>query len=150
MSAPAGPDRGYAISTERERMDLAAIHAYLTRSYWSPGVSFETVARSVENSLPFGAFFGGEQVGFARVITDRTTFAYLADVYVLEAHRGRGLSKQLMAAVSAHPDLKGVRRFMLLTRDAHGLYSQFGFRPAAQPERLMEIVRGIAPDRSGG
>ena len=141
MRARSGADDGYVISAERGRMDLAAIHAYLTRSYWSPGVSFETVAKSIENSLPFGAFHGGEQVGFARVITDRCTFAYLADVYVLEAHRGRGLSKRLMAAVGAHPDLQGLRRFMLLTRDAHGLYRQFGFVPAAQPERLMEIVR---------
>lgn len=141
MSTPAGADDGYVISAERGRMDLAAIHAYLTRSYWSPGVSLETVEKSVANSLPFGAFHGGEQVGFARVITDRCTFAYLADVYVLEAHRGRGLSKRLMQAVVAHPDLQGLRRFMLLTRDAHGLYQQFGFVPAAQPERLMEIVR---------
>jgi GNAT superfamily N-acetyltransferase len=130
---------GYSISADRARLDVAAIHAYLTRSYWSPGVPLAVVVRAVANSLCFGVFHGADQVGFARVITDRATFAYLADVYVLEAHRGRGLSKWLMTAVLAHEDLQRLRRFMLATRDAHGLYRQFGFVDLANPSRIMEI-----------
>jgi GNAT superfamily N-acetyltransferase len=114
-----------------ERQDLAAIHEYLARSYWAEGISRERVARSLAESLCFGLFEGGRQIGFARVVTDRTTFAYLADVFVLEAWRGRGLGKRLIAAVCAHPDLGDLRRFVLWTRDAHGLY---GFeRLGAQP-----------------
>jgi N-acetylglutamate synthase-like GNAT family acetyltransferase len=117
-----------------ERQDLAAIHEYLARSYWAEGISRERVARSLAESLCFGLFEGGRQIGFARVVTDRTTFAYLADVFVLEAWRGRGLGKRLIAAVCAHPDLGDLRRFVLWTRDAHGLYEQFGFeRLGAQP-----------------
>ncbi|HLP31347.1 MAG TPA: GNAT family N-acetyltransferase [Geothrix sp.] len=130
----------YSISTETHRMDVGAVHAFLSRSYWSPGIPREKVQRAIDHSLCFGIFHGADQVGFARVITDRTTFAYLADVYVLEDHRGKGLSKWLMDVIQAHPDLQGLRRFMLATRDAHGLYRQFGFREAAHPSRLMEIV----------
>lgn len=131
----------YEISTDKARLDLAVIHGYLVQSYWSPGIPRAVVARAIEHSLCFGAYCDGAQVGFARVITDAATFAYLADVFVLEAHRGRGVSKQLMRAVRAHPDLQGLRRFMLATRDAHGLYRQFEFEGLAYPERLMEILR---------
>jgi GNAT superfamily N-acetyltransferase len=128
----------YDISTDPSRLQLAAIHAYLTRSYWSPGVPEDVVARAIANSLCFGIYLGEAQVGFARVVTDKASFAYLADVYVLEEHRRQGLSKRLVEAIQAHPDLQELRRFMLATRDAHGLYAQFGFKPVAAPERLME------------
>jgi GNAT superfamily N-acetyltransferase len=129
----------YDISTDPSRLDLDAIHEFLSRSYWSPGIAKDTVARAIAHSLCFGVYRDGAQVGFARVITDRTTFAYLSDVYVLEAHRGQGLSKRLVERIRAHPDLQGLRRMMLATRDAHGLYAQFGFRPLAIPERFMEV-----------
>lgn len=132
---------GYRISSESTAMDVDAIHAYLTRSYWAEGIPRELVERSVRGSLCFGLFSEREQIGFARVITDRATFAYLCDVYVLEAHRGRGLSKWLMEVVLAHPDLQGLRRFLLATRDAHDLYWRYGFAPTARPERFMEMVR---------
>lgn len=131
----------YRLSMDREEMDLAAIHAFLSRTYWSPGIPPAVLARAIANSLCFGLFLGKDQVGFARVITDRATFAYLADVYVLEAHRGKGLSRWLMEAITAHPDLQGLRRFALATRDAHGLYERFGFRPLANPAAMMEILR---------
>jgi hypothetical protein len=130
----------YDISTDPTRLQPAAIHAYLTRSYWSPGIPRELVERAIANSLCFGIYLGGEaQVGFARVVTDKATFAYLADVYVLEEHRGQGLSKRLVQTIQAHPELQGLRRFLLATRDAHGLYAQFGFAPPARPENLMEM-----------
>jgi len=126
------------ITSDPSRMDLHAIHAFLSQeSYWANGVAFEVVRRAVAHSLPFGAFDDGSQVGFARVITDRATFAYLADVYVLPTHRGRGIAKQLMAAIAAHPDLQSLRRWHLVTRDAHALYAQFGFTPLDWPERHM-------------
>ncbi len=131
----------YDISTDPGRLQLDAIHDYLARSYWSPGVPRDVVARAIANSLCFGAYLGDAQVGFARVVTDKATFAYLADVYVLEAHRGQGLSKRLVAEMLAHPALQGLRRVMLATLDAHGLYAQFGFKPLAAPERMMEIRR---------
>ena len=131
--------RSYEISTDPARLDIDAIHAFLTQSYWSPGIPRATVARAIAHSLCFGAFWEGQQVGFARVVTDRTTFAYLCDVYVLEAHRGRGLAKQLMDRVVQHPDLQGLRRMMLATRDAHGLYARYGFKPLAAPGVMMEI-----------
>jgi GNAT superfamily N-acetyltransferase len=131
----------YEISTDPARLDIDAIHAFLTRSYWSPGIARATVARAIENSLCFGVFWQGQQVGFARMVTDKTTFAYLCDVYVLEAHRGHGVSKQLMEHVMKHPDLQGLRRMMLATRDAHGLYAQFGFTPLSAPDRIMEILK---------
>ncbi|MDB6026181.1 MAG: family N-acetyltransferase [Verrucomicrobiales bacterium] len=117
------------------------IHAYLAQSYWATGIPLELVKRSVAGSLCFGIFFRGEQVAFARVISDRATFAYLADVYVLEEHRGQGLADWLMTTIVAHPELQGLRRFMLATRDAHGLYAKYGFTPTAKPEALMEIVK---------
>ena len=131
----------YEISTDPARLDVDAIHAFLTQSYWSPGIPRATVARAIANSLCFGVFWHGQQVGFARVVTDKTTFAYLCDVYVLEAHRGQGLSKQLMSHVMKHPDLQGLRRMMLATRDAHGLYAQYGFTALGAPDRIMEVLK---------
>lgn len=139
----------YQISSDPQRLDLSVIHGYLTRSYWSPGIPREVVERAAMNSLCFGAYLGDEQVAFARLVTDRATFAYLADVFVLEAHRGRGLSQRLMAAVLAHPELQGLRRMLLATRDAHALYAKFGFEPVARPERFMERHRPD-PWRTGG
>jgi GNAT superfamily N-acetyltransferase len=121
-----------------DRVDLDAVHRYLSEeSYWAKGVTREVVERSIAHSLPFSAFDGETQVGFARVITDRATFAYLADVFVLPSHRGRGISKLLMTAILAHPELQGLRRWSLVTRDAHGLYAQFGFTALDLPERHM-------------
>jgi GNAT superfamily N-acetyltransferase len=128
----------YSISTERERLDLDVVHRFLSEdAYWSPGVPREVVARSIENSLCFGLYRGAEQVGFARVVTDCATTAYLADVFVLPEHRGRGLGVWLVETVFAHPDLQGLRRFFLGTADAHSLYERYGFRPA-DPARMME------------
>lgn len=129
----------YDISTDPSRLQPAAIHAYLTRSYWSPGVPQDVVARAIANSMCFGVYLDDAQVGFARVVTDKASFAWLADVYILEEHRGQGLSKRLVETILAHPELQGLRRFLLGTKDAHGLYAQFGFRPLAAPDRLMEI-----------
>ncbi|HTQ31139.1 MAG TPA: GNAT family N-acetyltransferase [Opitutaceae bacterium] len=129
----------YTVSDDPARIDVDAIHAFLARSYWAGGIPRETVARAVKNSLCFGVYTAaGAQVGLARVVSDYATFAWLADVYVLEAHRGRGLAKALMRAVASHPRLQGLRRFQLVTRDAHGLYARFGFQPPAHPERHME------------
>jgi GNAT superfamily N-acetyltransferase len=135
--------KGYEIATDIGRLDIDAIHAYLTRSYWSPGIPREIVERAAKNSLCFGLFeeATGTQVGFTRVVTDHATFAYLCDVYVLEEHRGRGLSKWMMSECLAHPALAGARRAMLATRDAHGLYRQFGFADVVRNTNLMEIVR---------
>lgn len=128
----------YLISTDRDRLDIATIHGFLTTSYWAAGVPIDVVKRSIEHSLNFGLFQDDRQVGFARVITDYATFAYLADVFIMEPFRGRGLSKWLMQVIIAHPELQGLRRWMLLTRDAHGLYRQVGYTPLANPERAME------------
>ena len=126
----------------RARMDLAMIYAFLSQdSYWAKNIPRETVERAIANSLCFGAFDGDTQVGFARVITDYATFAYLADVFVLPSHRGRGIAKQIMEAIAMHPELHGLRRWHLVTRDAHALYAQFGFEPIDAPERHMMKVR---------
>jgi GNAT superfamily N-acetyltransferase len=130
---------GYSISSDARDFDIDAIHGYLTQSYWSPGIPRSVVERAIANSLCFGVFKGSRQVGFARVVTDRATFAYLADVFILDAHRGKGLSKWLMQVILAHGDLQGLRRFLLGTRDAHELYRRFGFRELANPSRMMEI-----------
>lgn len=133
---------GYEVSTDRGRLDLDAVHDFLSNSYWSPGIPRELMDRAVANSLPFGLFApGGAQAGFARAVTDRANFAYLADVYVLEGHRGRGLGAWLVECVLAHPDLRTVRRWVLATQDAHRLYRRFGFGPSGHPERLMFIER---------
>ena len=110
-------------------------------SYWSRGIPRPIVERAIANSLCFGVYHRGGQVGFARIVTDRSTFALLADVFILEPHRGKGLSKWLMRCVVAHQDLQGLRRLLLLTSDAHGLYSQFGFEPLGSPSRFMEVLR---------
>jgi len=129
------------ITTDRARMDVDAIHRYLSEeSYWAQGIPRDVVERAIENSLCFGAFEDAKQIGFARVITDYATFAYLADVFVLPSHRGRGISKQIMEAVMAHPDLRGLRRWHLVTRDAHALYAQYGFAPLESPERHMGMT----------
>lgn len=133
---------GFLVSDDPTRIDAAAVHAYLTRSYWAPGIPPEVVRRSIAHSLCFGVYEVARdhaQVGFARVISDRATFAYLCDVYVLEPYRGRGLSKLLIERVRAHPALQSLRRWMLITRDAHGLYTQFGFTPADHPENIMQV-----------
>ena len=128
------------VTTDRSRLDLDVIHGFLTNCYWAKGIPRETVARSMEHSLCFGAFDDGRQVGFARVISDRATFAYVCDVFALESHRGCGVGKSLMAAIMSHPELRELRRWTLFTRDAQGLYRQFGFGAPAHPERLMEVV----------
>ena len=143
----------YRITTDRRDLDVPAIHDFLARSYWSPGVPIGVVEKAIANSLCFGLFHGRDQVGLARVITDKATFAYLADVYVLEAHRGKGLSKWMLEVIRGHPDLQGLRRFMLATSDAHGLYAQFGFTPLANPSRMMEVldaeVYRVRPESGG-
>lgn len=129
---------GYQLVTDQSAIDAVAAHAYLTTSYWSPGIPLETVERALAGSLCVAVRQDGAQVAMARVVTDRATFAYLADVYVLDAHRGKGLSKAMVAWFHAHPELQGLRRWMLMTRDAHGLYAQFGWRPLADPSLAME------------
>jgi len=129
----------FCISTDRERLDLDLIHGFLTNSYWAKGIPREVVARSIENSLCFGVFTAGKQVGFARVVTDYATYAYIGDVFVLGGYSGRGLGKRLMECIVQHPRLQGLRRWSLVTRDAHGLHAQFGFTPLAAPERYMEL-----------
>lgn len=131
----------YTISTDPARLDVDTVWGWLRDSCWSPGVPRETVARAIDNSIPFGIFEAPRQIGFARVVTDRATFAYLADVFVDPAARGRGLAVWLMQVILAHPDLQGLRRWMLGTRDAHGLYAKSGFRPLGHPEIFMEIHR---------
>src|SRR5271154_7261788 len=147
-------DGEYVVSTDPARLDLDVIHGFLTNCYWAKGISREVVARSIEHSLCFGIYdesppFGSAQgkhgapvqVGFARVISDFATIAYIGDVFVLETHRDRGLGKWLMECIVAHPELQGLRRWILTTRDAHGLYSQVGFAPVKAPERYMELYR---------
>lgn len=130
---------GYLLSDDPARLDADAIHAYLTTSYWAAGISRETVARALANSLCLGLYApDGSQVGLVRVITDSTTFAYLCDVYVLEPHRGRGLAKAALQLLATHPRLQNLRRQHLVTQDAHGLYAQFGFTALSSPERHME------------
>ena len=136
------------VSTDHSLLDLDTIHGFLSICYWSPGIARERVERAIRNSMCFGVYDIGlprstepskpSQIGFARVVTDRATYAYLCDVFVLETHRRRGASKLLMRTIVEHPDLQGLRRFCLMTRDAHGLYSQFGFTPCADPARYME------------
>jgi N-acetylglutamate synthase-like GNAT family acetyltransferase len=130
----------FLISTSRERLSLEMVHGFLTNCYWAKGISREVVERSIEHSLCFGIYEEtGQQIGFARVVSDFATVAYLGDVFVLESHRGRGLSKWMMKCIIQHPALQNLRRWILLTRDAHGLYSQFGFTPVKAPERYMEL-----------
>ena len=130
----------FLITTDKSRLDLDAIHGYLVRSYWAEGIPRETVERAVQGSLCFGVLHGERQIGFARIVSDCATYAYLADVYILEEFQGQGLGKWLMECVKKHPDLQGLRRWGLSTRDAHGLYGQYGFTPQAFPDRMMEIL----------
>jgi N-acetylglutamate synthase-like GNAT family acetyltransferase len=132
----------FLISTDRSKLDVDVIHRFLARSYWAEGIQRETVVRSIENSLCFGVYDNARQIGFARVISDFATYAYVADVFILEPYRERGLGKELMASIMAHPDLQGLRRWSLGTRDAQGLYAQFGFKPFVntRARTIMEIV----------
>lgn len=131
---------GFRISTSEEEMNLPLIHGVISTSYWAKGIPLETMRRAIHNSLCFGVFeAAGAQVGFARVVTDSATFAYLSDVFIVEGHRGKGLSKWLVEAIVAHPQLQGLRRFALATQDAHGLYEQFGFTALANPQYFMEV-----------
>jgi GNAT superfamily N-acetyltransferase len=128
------------VSTDRSLLDVAAVHDFLAnRSYWAADIPLEVLRRAIDGSLCFGLYNGGRQVGFARVVTDGGTFAYLCDVFVVESHRGRGLCKWLLECVAAHPALQGLRRFVLITRDAHELYRRVGFTPLAEPGRYMEV-----------
>jgi GNAT superfamily N-acetyltransferase len=127
----------YVISDDHARLDVDVIHGYLKSSYWAAGRPLERVVLSIEHSLPLGLYKDDRQIGFARVVTDRATFAYLADVFVLEEFRGAGLGKWLVQIALAHPDLQNLRRWMLATKDAHGLYRQFGFTELKEPERWM-------------
>lgn len=129
------------VTTDRSRLDIDFIHTALAASYWAKGIPRQVVERSIAGSLCFGVFLGERQVGFARVISDFATFAYLADVIVDEDERGKGHARALMDAVMAHPDLQGLRRFALATRDAHGLYAKYGFTPLRAPDVWMEIHR---------
>lgn len=131
----------YEISTDPACVDVGTVHEFLTNSYWAQGIPIETVRRSIENSICFGVYRGQQQVGFARIISDLATFAYLADVFILSSFRGRGLSRWLMECIVSHPDLQGLRRWMLATKDAHGLYARFGFTPIKTPDSWMEIHR---------
>ena len=128
----------YLISTDRSKIDLNVVHNFLTYSYWSENISKELVQKSIDNSLCFAVYHCEDLVGFARVISDFATFAYLGDVFILPEQRGKGLSKWLMQVIIDHPDLQGLRRFTLATRDAHGLYAQFGFTLFDKPERWMQ------------
>ncbi len=130
---------GYLISTDKLKLDLDVIHSFLATSYWAENIPRQVVERAIEHSLCFGVYEGDKQVGFARVVSDYATFAYIADVFILESYRGKGLSKWLMERIMAHPDLQGLRRCLLATRDAHELYRKYGFEGVRNPERFMEI-----------
>ena len=128
----------FLISDDPALLDLGVIHGFLRESYWAAGIPREIVERSLKGSLCFGIYEDRKQVGFARCVTDRATYAYVGDVFVLPSHRGRGLSKWLMECIAAHPELQGLRRWNLVTWDAQGLYAQYGFTPVKNPERYME------------
>ena len=128
----------FTISTDKSRLDIDVIHEFLGTSYWAAGRSVDTIRRSIENSIPFGVYKGDQQVGFARVITDYATFAWIADVFIIDSFRGQGLGTWLMEVIIAHPDLQGFRRWVLATKDAHELYRRFGFTELKLPERWME------------
>ena len=130
------------ITTDRSRIDLDYVHEYLSEKlYWAKGIPKELVEKSIQNALCFSVFFNEKQIGFGRVITDYATFAYIGDIFIDEDFRGKGFSKQLMQNIINHPELQGLRRWMLMTWDAHGLYEQFGFSVASKPERVMEISK---------
>jgi len=129
----------YFVSSDHSLLQPELIHSFLSASYWAKNIPLETVLRSIENSICFGVYNGKEQVGFARVVTDKSVFAYLADVFIVPEHRGKGLSNMLMKEIMSHPDVQGLRRWILATRDAHGLYKKFGFTLLALPDRWMEV-----------
>lgn len=129
------------ISTDKSLLQLNIIHDFLSKSYWAENIPIELVKKSIDHSICFGVYLEGAQIGFARVITDQTTFAYLADVFIVEEHRGKGYSKMLMQIIMSHPDLQNLRRWTLATRNAHSLYAQFGFTQLKMPDRIMEISR---------
>ncbi len=140
---------GYEISTDQDRLDVEVVFRFLSEeSYWSPGIPRDVVERSINNSLCFGVYHGEVQVGFARIVTDKATFALVAEVFIVEAHRGKGLSKWLLHEVMGHPDLQGLRRLLLLTSDAHSLYAQFGFTEIGNPWRFMEVLHPDAYERT--
>lgn len=128
----------FTISSDKSRLDIEVIHRFLDTSYWAAGRSPETIRRSIENSLTFGVYKGDQLVGFARVITDYATFAWIADVFILESFQGQGLGKWLIEVIITHPELQGFRRWVLATKDAHELYRRFGFNELKKPERWME------------
>src|SRR5437870_5221680 len=132
---------GFMISTDKSRIDTGYVHQFLSKSYWAENISFEMVERCINGAICFSVYEASAQVGFARVITDEASFAYLADVFIDEGHRGRGLSKWLMEIILSYPGLQELRRFLLATRDAHGLYRQFGFQPLTDCDRWMQIHR---------
>jgi GNAT superfamily N-acetyltransferase len=132
---------GFLISDDRQKLDIPMIHSFLTNSYWAKNIPLNIVEKSTRNSLCFGVYDGNRQIGFARIVSDYSTFAYLCDVFILEEHRGKGLSKWMMECIMQHPDLQGLRRWILATRDAHDLYRKFGFTELQKPDRYMEIVR---------
>lgn len=127
----------FIFSTDKNKIDVEYVHAFLTQSYWSPGIIKEKVKRAIENSMCFGVYKKDEQIGFARVITDKTSFAYLCDVFIDEKYRGKGIGKNLIKAIIEHPELQGLRRILLTTKDAHKVYEQVGFTAFANPERFM-------------
>jgi GNAT superfamily N-acetyltransferase len=129
----------YAVSDDQARLDMSMIHGFLTNCYWAKGISVEAVKRTVEHSISMGVYENDVQVGFGRAITDRTTFAYLADLFILQEHQGRGLASWLVECFLQHPELQGLRRWLLATVDAHGLYERSGFRPLQEPGRFMEL-----------
>ena len=140
MNDTAFENKGFQISTDQALLDLDTIYHYLDKqSYWAQGIAFEKLKRAISNSLCFGIYKDGKQAGFCRVVTDKATFGYLCDVFVLDEYRGHGLSKWMMQTIIAHPDLQGLRRWSLATLDAHGLYQQFGFSPLSKPDNWMEI-----------
>lgn len=133
-------NEGYLISTDQLLIDFDAVYNFLeNESYWSAGVTEERLRRAIYNSFCFGIYHNNKQAGLARVVTDKATFAYLCDVFILSEHRGKGLSKWLVKTIREHPELQGIRRWMLATADAHGLYAQYGFSPIAKTDRWMEI-----------
>lgn len=137
---------GYFISTDPSKLDIEVIHQYLSKeSYWAQNIPLEVVERSVANSFCFGLYHANKQVGFARLITDKATFAYLADVFILTEHRGKGLSKWMIGFIHSHPELQGLRRWMLGTKDAHGLYKQFGWMPLSE-EVIPRFMQFHNPD----
>jgi GNAT superfamily N-acetyltransferase len=131
----------FVFTFDPSEFDTDAIHAFLAGTYWSPGIARAVVERAIAGSLCIGVLDGGRQIGFARLVTDRATFAYLADVYVIPEYRGLGVSHAMLTRLFAHPDLQGLRRIMLVTRDAHGLYEKFGFTPLKKPQNVMELHR---------